>query len=1502
MLEHQVEENKDILFTTDRLASGAGLELYALDDIVSGTAAEVDTDTDGDTVNEVSENETAAEKTVSVDEVLQAEEDAPVTAYSDDLGGYTSALHKMRDEALGENTPVVNDSAEYSLDDFFEPQSKEQLELVNEAAAELDGLAYTVDFADGEAYKVIHVKVTNDDEYEAQEAFSLALYDPTNGAELGDQCTSNVYIEDDENVERCNVSFALENYQVFSNADGVTVTLKREGNANDYVSVYVSTLADTAKADEDYTPVMGDMMFLPGETEKKIYVPILKDKIAEKQLDEPISFDITAETEDNADVTGKTHVEILPFTNSDNQALINVSDVDENGKITAYSDNDESLELFAASSESFGILNDHTMHYDDTRWLTESTWKPAWERYNDLTGVEYISWEWKNDVEASAYDRRQKSYVGLDGYEYEKKSSWKNWETASIEGSALASKGLRKKNVKCWMGCYRDYGNPMDLQVRNVRAYYTNFSFITQNPDKLKYYVYNGTGEGNRIDTIEFLPANTTVSSNNFIRGNYLRAYGNLNDDGRKYGCSVQSVTLTGNNKSLTKSSGEGFWADSDFISNYIYNGDQTKSRLTAKANVARTERVSKIHIAAYENGVVKIGDTVYNDADLTSGVWYKGDKLRLSVIPNQGYHVADIIAGGKSYKQGDDVSLANNMTIEVKFARDDNSVSIIHAFVSDNPTETLDENSVHGYVTSPNLYSDKYIIPLSKNQFVTNNSLNSYEKVIEYYRTNGIPQTENSFELLGQNLKDKLKNASASNDLTLAQAFGYTYAQSGTYYKGSIKYFIHKLSANSYQELMDMFVDAMINDNFSHLTGMQSVAINSIMGIQTNVDWTDAASRNACALSISSMGSDYDEISEQMLFNALVDKAYELYLKDIKEKNKDSVDIVDLNNYTIQNLTTGDTVNLIAQLKDGYTCVWVYDDSLKTKNENKDPIYTVHVGDSFSFEVQDGKANVKYYFVPVNEKVPNTILRGRVIKPAFTLRTLGSKRVDINDSSTYKAYEGMDITVGSVGSTSQEIDGKTYNTYTSTDKNGYFEILVPHAMAGRMTNLIMADGEKTFVKHTVVTESDKLTVYAIPYQDENIWVDRFEFSCEENSKTGIDVVDKDISLEADLKVADGYGVTKVVLRSYTAGGDLIKAWEMNPQGGYKYKTTFNAKEYFRDGGRLTIEPYDAFGRGTGQVESGCKFYEPPKETNVDLPEIPEMGGAEFPVFGGIDPSMDTGEHNMKPEKTDYDPDAFEIAILSGKVIKSEIAAVTEGGDTVFSEGTASERVARLTASIDPYSTVIPITAGSTGENLKSKPEGSGKVSARGGKLGYNIGLDLGFYIRLNKKRDESGTVKYYYDQLYILFGANLNLKKDFQIFLGPVPCYVTIGGGITVKGLIGMAPKKDVDTTITFDGIKMDADVLREGGMDVAGLILINPRLSLGAGVGVRGVLSLGVSGKMDMSIVYEPWIDGAGTIHFGVNIDIDLAFIPISFEIVGVTLGMFYTEEYYKNSWLDF
>ena len=56
LYEAQIEQNKDILFTTDRLASGAAIDVFGIDETASGAAVEV-----VDSETEVSKSTEAAE-------------------------------------------------------------------------------------------------------------------------------------------------------------------------------------------------------------------------------------------------------------------------------------------------------------------------------------------------------------------------------------------------------------------------------------------------------------------------------------------------------------------------------------------------------------------------------------------------------------------------------------------------------------------------------------------------------------------------------------------------------------------------------------------------------------------------------------------------------------------------------------------------------------------------------------------------------------------------------------------------------------------------------------------------------------------------------------------------------------------------------------------------------------------------------------------------------------------------------------------------------------------------------------------------------------------------------------------------------------------------------------------------------------------------------------------------------------------------------------------------
>lgn len=187
LFESQIEANKDEVFTTDRIVSGAAAQFYDLEEagVLSGTAVEVSEE---------------PSDLIGIDEGLKTEEEAPVVDYADGMGGYTSALHKMHDEATGKNTPNFEDKGkhELDLDSFFEPdrETKDAAKAYAEMFEEEEGISYTMNFDDGEAYKTLRVKVLDDDVYETQEMLIFGICPPTGGGELGSRITSNIYIND----------------------------------------------------------------------------------------------------------------------------------------------------------------------------------------------------------------------------------------------------------------------------------------------------------------------------------------------------------------------------------------------------------------------------------------------------------------------------------------------------------------------------------------------------------------------------------------------------------------------------------------------------------------------------------------------------------------------------------------------------------------------------------------------------------------------------------------------------------------------------------------------------------------------------------------------------------------------------------------------------------------------------------------------------------------------------------------------------------------------------------------------------------------------------------------------------------------------------------------------------------------------------------------------------------------------------------------------------------
>ena len=136
-------------------------------------------------------------------------------------------------------------------------------------------------FADGETIKTVVVGITNDSLVETNELFQLALTNVVGGAVLNENSVTYVtIINDDSEVGFTFPAFNVNEKVVGGNA---IIGVVRAGATNDTVTVNYATvpIPGGALPNIDFTPVIGQLRFLPGQTNLTFSVPILDDALVE---------------------------------------------------------------------------------------------------------------------------------------------------------------------------------------------------------------------------------------------------------------------------------------------------------------------------------------------------------------------------------------------------------------------------------------------------------------------------------------------------------------------------------------------------------------------------------------------------------------------------------------------------------------------------------------------------------------------------------------------------------------------------------------------------------------------------------------------------------------------------------------------------------------------------------------------------------------------------------------------------------------------------------------------------------------------------------------------------------------------------------------------------------------------------------------------------------------------------------------------------------------------
>ena len=1290
---------------------------------------------------------------------------------------YKSSLHELRDKATGVITekPQLQNSPL----NIFEIEDPEAIKVGEALNTLMPGATGHLVFEDGENYKTIKVKVIDDELFEGPEQFTIGLYEPTNGAVLGDSFNTVVNINNNDEGQDEIIGFDSEEYYVYPGEKEAVLNIIRTGETNTYAKIEISTLSGTARAGEHYRPIVVEVMFLPGEDEKKITIPILANDASET-----ISFKMVI-TEENAPVKGINRAKVYIYPGDEQQLPLK-----RNMRLMAAAPSriDQEIRIYADEFTVRKYIGNNAGHQWEYGGVAESFGRAkqmnlteGWYRlssmykYLDLRGIGYISWKWSNSGDSGDNNR---STVTINGNS--------DWINGNFDGSGQAGQGenikinfdktsnslIEFKNETWWNNSGKlkvDYVDlkrqQFDIKIEANSAYYSVWDNDTRVESGKKYN-----------------PGTVRTSINNPYRDESLSLIPDINSEGRLRSANFRGYTIRmpdGNYTDLKTNNTIHFTPE--FIETYIYNNGRTPNptTLTIKPYFNDYVRTRGIYVREFDSnkGTVKIGNEEYNNKTKTfQNYVYAGDELIVNVIPKAGYKLEGIAVYRNNSPQPEIVnaSLATNIVLS-----EQTSIEPIFEKTSKDIFIKWDKPKADG--------SEDY-------------SQNIVKGMILHDKPNHMPSEEK--RILNNNLPNQPLKENYPDDIT-------------------------------YNEALSEYIQSLNN------------------------------------------------YAEQIQAN------YEEY------RNKYN------GTYNLKDIVEGDVVTLFAKPIEGYTVQWTPD--YEVQGGFKDAEYMQKIqpyyGNSFTFEVTPDLKGIKYYFSSVNNS-GYSIATGKVVCSKQTIKNQEFAIVNQKKPDTYDAVPNVEISVAVAdGNTTKTINGVTYKTTAKTDTNGNFQIYLPNSVVDKRYSLKMMQGNRYVPTYVTGPESENSLPFMLelPFMDTQYRVYSMNITDEKEDKASnsYTVYIEDKKSEITIKTSKNeynivYGVK---VRSYDSLGNLWDEWNLTTTDMETWKLAIpNMVEAFKDGGRLTVELFDSGMVSKGEMESGYLLEVPETPSKVDLPQAPDYGdGKVQEPFGEINPDVDLGEvRSLIPIKRSNQYGSYSIAVGTGETIKQLIEDNVQNLDTA----TVQEKLNILTQYI---------REGEFSKNLLNKdfkPNNSGNVKSGRAKGNITVNFDIGFYIQLTKLKENNQNV-WYFDYTIIYIAAELKARQDFNMTISGVPVYVTLTGGGSARGLI-MAEGNN-STKIKLDKY---AGYFPVGGSlaDIVyyGQMKINLYVGIGAGVGRRGVLSAGVSGKLDFDLGYQPWEAAKGVLTFALSVDIDVLIIPISFKVHEYTWDLFEVGNYNDNAWL--
>ncbi len=135
----------------------------------------------------------------------------------------------------------------------------------------------SIEFAPQQSTAIAKIRIYNDDIRNGDQLLLFALDTATTGT-VSSAGSAAIRIADDEPYVQSRISLLLSEVITDKSAGGVSVVVRRTENDTDYCTLKVSTADGTAVAGVDYEAVEQEIVFMRGQTEQTVMIPLIQSE------------------------------------------------------------------------------------------------------------------------------------------------------------------------------------------------------------------------------------------------------------------------------------------------------------------------------------------------------------------------------------------------------------------------------------------------------------------------------------------------------------------------------------------------------------------------------------------------------------------------------------------------------------------------------------------------------------------------------------------------------------------------------------------------------------------------------------------------------------------------------------------------------------------------------------------------------------------------------------------------------------------------------------------------------------------------------------------------------------------------------------------------------------------------------------------------------------------------------------------------------------------------